>query len=110
MTAAEQLAGRIRALLAGRPEIVEKKMFGGHGFMLNGHMMVGSMKGGELLIRIDPGEEAAALGRPGAGLMHMGDRPMKGFIAVTGQGIESDEAIRDWIAYAEAYVRTLQPK
>ena len=33
------LADRMRAALAGRPDIDEKKMFGGYCWMLNGNML-----------------------------------------------------------------------
>lgn len=108
--AAEALAQRIRAALAARSDVVEKKMFGGYGFLLNGNMLVGAMKGGELLIRVAPGAEAEMLARPGAAPMQMGERRMTGFIAVTGDGIESAEGLARWIAYAEDYVRTLPAK
>ncbi|MGB1111379.1 MAG: TfoX/Sxy family protein, partial [Gammaproteobacteria bacterium] len=38
------LAERVRELLASRPDLVEKKMFGGLAFMLSGHMCVGILK------------------------------------------------------------------
>jgi len=104
------MAGRIRAILADRPEIVEKKMFGGAGFMLNGNMLVGTTSKGALMARVAPDRVEEALARPGAAIMHMGDKPMKGFISVTDQGIETDEALPDWIAYCETFVRTLPPK
>jgi TfoX/Sxy family transcriptional regulator of competence genes len=106
----EELAGRIRAAIGDRPGVVEKKMFGGFGFMLNGNMMVGVMSTGELLVRIAPGDEQKVLARPGAAPMMMRDRPMKGFAGVTDEGIETDEALRDWIAYAEAHVKRMPPK
>ena len=37
----EELVTRIRSLLEGRTGIVEKKMFGGRTFMVNGHMACG---------------------------------------------------------------------
>ena len=39
----ERLAGRIRDLIQARPGVVEKKMFGGVGWMLGGNMAVGVM-------------------------------------------------------------------
>ncbi len=46
--------------LARSPGIVEKKMFGGIGFMLNGNMAVGTTAKGELLVRIDPDKASDA--------------------------------------------------
>ena len=52
--ASDALADRLRPLLAGKPGVVEKKMFGGIGFMLRGNMAIGTTAKGELLVRIDP--------------------------------------------------------
>ena len=38
-----------------------------------------------------------ALARPGAGPMTMGARTMSGFVEVTGDVLEDDEALLDWI-------------
>lgn len=108
--ASDEIAARIRSVLGARPDIVEKKMFGGVGFMLNGNMLAGSTAKGALMIRIAPDRQDEALARPGASIMHMGEKPMKGFLAVTDEGIETDEALADWIAYSEAFVKTLPPK
>lgn len=60
----EKLAARLRRAIAGRKGFVEKKMFGGLGFLLNGNMCLGVWKG-TLIVRIDPEEYILALGEPG---------------------------------------------
>lgn len=107
--ASDTMAARLRPLLAGIP-VVEKKMFGGTGFMRNGNMAIGTTAKGELLVRIDPAQQAAALARPGAYQMHMGTRPMTGFIAVTEAGTGDEAALAGWIAYAVTYAETLPSK
>ena len=52
----EDLAGRLRELLAGEAGITEKKMFGGLAFLLNGHMSVSASGRGGLLARVDPAD------------------------------------------------------
>ena len=52
----ERLAGRIRELMAARPGVVERKMFGGVGWMIGGNMAVGVMRETELVVRIEPEE------------------------------------------------------
>lgn len=106
----EELAARIRAIIGGHPGIAEKKMFGGFAFMLHGNMMVGVMSTGELLVRVAPGDEKAILARPGVAPMTMGERTMKGFVGVTDDGIEDDDALAGWIAYAEGHVKKMPPK
>jgi TfoX/Sxy family transcriptional regulator of competence genes len=108
MTAAsDALADRLRPLL---PELAEKSMFGGKGFMRNGNMAIGTTAKGALLIRIDPARQADALARSGAYEMHMGPRPMAGFIAVDPETLTDEAALRGWIAYALTYAETLPPK
>ena len=109
MTAASDAMGdRLRPLVP--KGLVEKKMFGGLGFMLNGNMLVGTTAKGALLVRIDPERMDEALKRPGAYAMHMGPKLMTGFIAVEPDALTDAAAIKDWIAYARAYVKTLPAK
>lgn len=108
MTAtSDSLADRLRPLIVG---LAERSMFGGKGFMLNGNMAIGTTAKGALLVRIDPSRQGEALARPGAYEMHMGPRPMTGFIAVDPETLADDAALRGWIAYALAYAETLPPK
>jgi TfoX/Sxy family transcriptional regulator of competence genes len=59
----EDLAARVRALLAGRVEVSERQMFGGLTFMIEGNMCCG-VNGDELIVRLDPDREDEALARP----------------------------------------------
>ena len=104
------LADRIRVLISDRPGITEKRMFGGIAFMLRGNMLVGPIKGGGLLVRVGKDGYEAALARPGAGPMTFTGRPMSGFVEVTGDVLEDDDTLTEWIAVAEAFVSTLPPK
>jgi TfoX/Sxy family transcriptional regulator of competence genes len=109
MTAASDAMGeRLRPLVP--KGLVEKKMFGGLGFMLNGNMLVGTTAKGALLVRVDPERMDEALARPGAYAMHMGPKVMTGFIAVDSDALPDAAAIKAWIAYARAYVKTLPAK
>jgi TfoX/Sxy family transcriptional regulator of competence genes len=58
MAYVEQLAARVRALLANRNDIGERKMFGGLTFMIRGNMCCG-VNGDELIVRLDPDLEDA---------------------------------------------------
>jgi len=61
----EDLAHRLRELLADEDAVTEKSMFGGLAFLLRGHMSVSASRTGGLLVRIDPADTEAALARPG---------------------------------------------
>jgi TfoX/Sxy family transcriptional regulator of competence genes len=58
----ETLAARIGQRLARRKNVDQKKMFGGVGFLLNGHMLVGVWKD-SLIVRLGPDEGPEALER-----------------------------------------------
>jgi TfoX/Sxy family transcriptional regulator of competence genes len=107
-TASDAMGDRLRPLLPAG--LIEKKMFGGIGFMLSGNMAIGTTAKGELLVRIDPARQAEALAMPGAYQMHMGARPMTGFIAVEANGTADGDALNRWIAYALGFAKTLPPK
>lgn len=61
----EQLASAVREELASQRGLVEKKMFGGVAFLINGNMSVGVHKN-ELIVRLPPEETAEALKETGA--------------------------------------------
>jgi len=61
----EGLAARVRALLASRADVSERKMFGGLTFMVGGTMCCG-VNGDELIVRLDPGREDDVPARPPA--------------------------------------------
>lgn len=106
----QKMADRIRAVIGTKSGITEKKMFGGVGFMLNGNMLAGVTKDGTPMIRIDPARQEEAARRTGAMQLRMGERQMTGFLGVAKQAIADDAVLADWIAFAEAYVKTLPPK
>ena len=60
----EELAERIRKILFDDPNISERKMFGGVCFMLNGNMLCGPSKSGNLMVRVGKDLEAEARSKP----------------------------------------------
>ncbi|MEA2167311.1 MAG: hypothetical protein QOF76_611 [Solirubrobacteraceae bacterium] len=106
----EDLAERLGEQLADEPGISTKRMFGGHAFLSEGHMVVSASGRGGLLVRIDPDETAAALARPYVSRMVMGGREMDGWLLVAAAGVEDDAALAGWVEQALSFVRTLPPK
>jgi TfoX/Sxy family transcriptional regulator of competence genes len=104
----EHLAKALRAVLAGRPEITERKMFGGPCFFLNGNMLCGAEKG-RFMMRVGKEQEAAALARPGAEPMIFGPRKIGGFIWVSEDAAKAN-ALAEWVARAEEFVGALEAK
>src|SRR3954462_11507729 len=82
------LAERIRDILDGDPRITEKTMFGGLTFLLNGHILVGCKKDGQILLSVGKDNYAAALARPGTTAMEHNGRSMTGFVWVAADARE----------------------
>jgi TfoX/Sxy family transcriptional regulator of competence genes len=109
MAYSESLAQRVRAALAGRKGIEEKKMFGGVGFLLAGNMCVGVWKA-SLIVRLGPEQAEAALSQPHVVPFDITGRPMKGWALVEPDGVETDRQLADWVGRALAFVQTLPAK
>ena len=105
----EAFAQRIRKTLGKRKGLVEKKMFGGIAFPLNGNMCCGIHKN-ELIVRIDPDETAATLARPHTRRFDLTGRPMNGWILVAPKGIATDSQLGKWVGVAVQYAGALPPK
>ena len=103
------LADRLRSVFAGRSEVVEKKMFGGIAFLINGHMSVG-VTGDDLTVRVGPDLYDHAITQPHSREMDFTGRPMKGFVFVSDEGFSDDSELLTWVQLSEQFVRQLPPK
>lgn len=103
-----QLAERIRVQLEGIP-FVEKKMFGGVGFLLNGNLACGVNKD-DLIVRVDPAKHNALLKVSHVRPFDMTGRPMKGWLVVEADGIKTDKQLSTWIKQGVEFASTLPPK
>ena len=104
----QELAERIRSQLNGVP-FVEKKMFGGVGFLLNGNMACGVHKD-DLVVRVDPENHSALLKKPHAKPFDLTGRPMKGWLLVEADGCKTEKQLGGWVREAVAFASTLPPK
>lgn len=109
MAYSESLTERVRTALTGSRGIVEKKMFGSVGFLLDGNVCVGIWKS-SLIVRLDPVQAVAVLELPDVRAFDVTGRPMKGWILVEPDGLETDEQLRGWIEQAKQFVVTLPKK
>jgi TfoX/Sxy family transcriptional regulator of competence genes len=103
----EAMADRVREILMDDPNISEKRMFGGMCFMLNGNMLCGPVKSGDLMLRVGKENEAEALATEGCREMDFTGKPMKGFVFVDADSIDSRQKLTKWIGMAVRYVGTL---
>lgn len=110
MSAMEEGTERLRGFLSADPNISEKKMFGGVAFMLNGNMLCGYTNKGQLMVRVGKELEPEARKLPGAQDMDFTGKKMGGMLFVEQGALESDDALRQWIALATRFVGTLPAK
>jgi len=93
----EKTAERVRKILSGRRDVVERKMMGSLCFMVSGNMCCTASGRGGMLIRIDKGAQEKMLAQPHARPMEMGARIMQGFVRVDPEGYRTDAALRKWV-------------
>lgn len=105
----EKLAVRVRKALDDSGPLVEKKMFGGLCFMLNGHMTAGVVKD-LLMLRVGPDNYAKVLKLKHASEMDFTGRPMKGMVYVEIEGTATLPNVRKWLKHAIGFVSSLPPK
>lgn len=105
----EGVAGRVREALAGAPDVVEKRMFGGIAFMVRGNMCCGVI-GDRLMLRVGPKAYEPSLSRPHARPMDFTGRPMKGMVYVEPAGFASPGDLKAWIGTAMAFTLSLPAK
>ena len=106
----EDLADRIRELIAGETDVSEKRMFGGLAFLVGGRMAVAASGQGGLMVRIDPEESAKLEARPHTRPFEMRGRPVEGWLRVDPDGIGTSSELEPWVALGVAYARSLPAK
>jgi TfoX/Sxy family transcriptional regulator of competence genes len=106
----EDLAERIRTLVAAERGVTEKKMFGGLAFLVGGNMAVAASGQGGLLVRVDPEESDALVADGEARLMEMRGRSMRGWLRVDAEQLGTPEALAAWVERGTAYARSLPAK
>ena len=106
----EDLANRIRELVATEAGVTEQRMFGGLAFLINGNMSVSASGQGGLLLRVDPAETDALLSEPHAEPFEMRGRVMQGWLRVDPAGLGTKRQLERWVARGVAYARSLPGK
>jgi TfoX/Sxy family transcriptional regulator of competence genes len=102
----EALADRIRELLAGEPDVTEKRMFGGLAFLVGGKTAVSASGKGGLLARVDPAQTDRFRGEYVAPYVMRG-RPLDGWLRVDAAGVRTARQLRAWVERGVTYARSL---
>jgi TfoX/Sxy family transcriptional regulator of competence genes len=106
----EDLANRIRELIARDADVSEKRMFGGLAFLIGGRMSVAVSREGGLMVRVDPEATDTLLGKPHTRPFEMRGRPLDGWVRVDSDGLKTKRQLVPWVERGVAYARSLPPK
>jgi TfoX/Sxy family transcriptional regulator of competence genes len=106
----EDLADRIRELVAGEAGLTEKKMFGGLAFLIGGNMAVAASGGGGVMVRVDPAMSDALVAKTGARLVEMRGREMRGWLRVDAGRVRRGSELATWVELGTTYARALPAK
>ena len=106
----EELAARIRQLVADEPGLTEKKMFGGLAFLIGGNMAVAASGEGGVLVRVDPARSDGLVATTSARPMEMRGREMRGWLRVSTDDLRTRRQLAKWAALGTTYARSLPAK
>ncbi len=106
----EDLANRIRELLAAEDGVVEQRMFGGLAFLIGGHMAVAASGQGGLMARVAPEDTETLLAQEHVKPFEMRGRQMEGWLRVDDAGVRTQDRLQPWVQRGVAYARSLPPK
>jgi len=106
----EDLAERVRELVASSRGVTEKKMFGGLAFLIGGNMAVAASGQGGLLVRCDPDESERLCASGKAEPMVMRGREMAGWLRVDAGDVRTGPQLKKWVDVGTAYARALPQK
>jgi TfoX/Sxy family transcriptional regulator of competence genes len=106
----EDLANRIRELIASDPDVSEQAMFGGLAFLVGGNMSVAASGQGGLLVRVDPEQTEVLLAKPHAQPLEMRGRAMQGWLRIDAEGVRTKRQLQSWVRRGVAYARSLPSK
>jgi TfoX/Sxy family transcriptional regulator of competence genes len=106
----EDLADRIRELIAAERGVEEKRMFGGLAFLINGNMSVAASGRGGLMVRVPPSETEKLVSRDHVEPMVMAGRETRGWVRVSDDGVRSKRQLQTWVSRGVDYAKSLPPK
>lgn len=104
----EDLAARVRALLADVSPVTERRMFGSQAFLVSGNLAVTASQDG-ILVRVASDQVPELLATTAARQAQMGERVMVGWVAVEADAFD-DTDLAAWVERGASYAASLPPK
>lgn len=104
------LTEQVRELLADIPNVEERKMFGSVGFIVNGKLClgVGDHTDHIMMVRVGLEKYSEALQKKGAAPAIMRGRERKGYVFLLAEAVEKASDLKEWVALALDYNKTLR--
>ncbi len=106
----EELAERIRAMVAKEKGLSEKKMFGGLAFLVGGNMAIAASGQGGALVRVDPAQSDQLVATTKASVAEMRGRLMPGWLRVASEDLRTQRQLAKWVHLGIAFARSLPAK
>lgn len=106
----EQLAERLREVMASLPGASEQRMFGGVAFLVNGNMAISASGQGGLLVHVDPDEGRRLKGTEHVRAFVMRNREMDGWLHVDAEAVRDGQCLQQWVDRGVARARSLPAK
>jgi TfoX/Sxy family transcriptional regulator of competence genes len=107
----EKLAERIDAALnrINPPKLIDKKMFGGIGYLVEGNMACGVIED-HLIVRVGRELYATDLAKPGVKEFDLRGGPMTGWVMVSESVLPGEAELLEWVNRGVEFALTLPPK
>jgi len=106
----EDLAARIRELVAKEKGLSEKKMFGGLAFLIGGNMAIAAGGQGGILVRVDPEQSDKLVASTKASVAVMRGRAMPGWLRVASADVRTKPQLSKWVKLGTTFARSLPAK
>jgi TfoX/Sxy family transcriptional regulator of competence genes len=106
----EDLAARIRELVAQQEGLSEKKMFGGLAFLIGGNMAIAASGQGGILVRVDPEQSDRLVATTKASVAVMRGREMPGWLRVDSADVRTKPQLTKWVKFGTTFARSLPAK
>ena len=104
----EKTAERIRRVLGGRCDIVEKRMMGGLAFTIGGGMCCYLSRKGYFLLRVTPEVREQTLAMAHVKPTDFAGRRMSGFVLLEPDGFRTETALAKWLERGIANASAMQ--
>ncbi len=105
----DKAAERVRSVLSGQRNVIEKKMMGGLIFMVRGNMCCG-VSASALMVRVGHEAYESTLAQPHVRPLEFAGRRPKGFVLVDPEGYRTSATLNAWLKRGLDFVLALPAK